>query len=117
MLSISTTLSNVISHDVIFYWPAAEPLEMLVEPLGSAESRLKITALALYSNERLLELYIISVHMQQKIMAVLIIFLLILQTSHSVPQYTSIKLLKYTTILQYCFHSSYKIILFFKHAT
>jgi len=31
------------TRSVIFYWPAAEPLADAWEPLGYAESRLKIT--------------------------------------------------------------------------
>jgi len=45
MLSISTTLSGVILQAKSFYCrPAAgNPWQMLAEPLGSAEPRLKIT--------------------------------------------------------------------------
>jgi len=62
MLSISTTLSGVISHARLFVTgQLRNPWQMLTEPLGSAEPRLKNTEV-LYKDEQCQKWRITSDH-------------------------------------------------------
>jgi len=56
MVSISTTLSGKILHARLFFTgQLRNPWQMLVEPWGSAEPQLKITALVVLSERSLLD--------------------------------------------------------------